>query len=481
MSGWEMSEIESGKFSPARASGFRTCWSRSAGFNNLRRVRNYRACPAAIAGMDANLPRGYLSITRPQNRDHAMSSVTPFDQLHIGPLTLRNRFIKSGANEAMCLDGRPTKALVKHHSDLAAGGVGMTTVAYMAVAKIGRTLPNQIWMRNDVLPDLRVLTDAVHHHGAAISAQITHGGSFVTGMHARGRLMSASGGFNPAGALKANFLQRAMNENDMQRVCDEFVAAAKIAREGGFDAVEIHMGHGYLLNQFISPLSNKREDQYGGSAENRMIFPARVLSAVKKAVGADIAVLAKINVADGVRSGATVDDAIITAKALENAGADMLVLSGGRNVESTWFMFGSNMNREEISRVLKAQGDWMTALVMKAAASTERKVTFREMYFREYSQQIRAAVNLPLAYLGGVKSLANAQQAVDDGFNGIVLARALIHDPALVNKFRSGEVKESGCTNCNGCVAYIYHPGGTRCVLNPPNDIELNQVIASAS
>lgn len=409
-----------------------------------------------------------------------MSAPSPFDPVTIGPITLRNRFIKSGANEAMCLDGRPTRALVKHHSDLAAGGVGMTTVAYMAVAKIGRTLPNQIWMRDEVLPDLRVLTEAVHRHGAAISAQITHGGSFVTGMHARGRLISASPGFNPAGALKGNFLQRAMNESDMQRVCDEFVAAAKIARAGGFDAVEIHMGHGYLLNQFISPLSNKRNDQYGGSAENRVRFPARVLAAVKQAVGNDIAVLAKINVADGVRGGATVDDAIVTARALEDAGADLLVLSGGRNVESTWFMFGSNMNREEISRVLKEQGDWMTALLMQAAASTERKVQFRELYFREYSQKIRASVQLPLAYLGGVKSLANAQQAMDDGFNAIVLARALIHDPALVNKFRSGEVTQSGCTNCNGCVAYIYHPGGTRCVLNPPNDLALNQVIASA-
>ncbi|MDP4651165.1 MAG: NADH:flavin oxidoreductase, partial [Haliea sp.] len=292
---------------------------------------------------------------------------SPFDPVSIGPITLRNRFIKSGANEAMCIDGKPTKALVKHHRNLAAGGVGMTTVAYMAVAKVGRTLPNQIWMRPEVIPDLKVLTQAVHDEGAAISAQITHGGSFVTGMKVRGRTISSSSGFNPAGMMKGNIFQRAMNEDDMARVEAEFVSAAQLAREGGFDAVELHMGHGYLLNQFISPLSNRRTDEYGGGAENRVRFPARVLAAVKRAVGEEMAVLAKINVADGVRRGATAEDGMVTARALEAAGADMLVLSGGRNVESTWFMFGSNMNRETIARVLKSQGEWVTALMMKAA------------------------------------------------------------------------------------------------------------------
>lgn len=408
------------------------------------------------------------------------AAVSPFDPVTLGPLTLRNRFIKSGANEAMCLDGKPTRALVKHHRDLAAGGVGMTTVAYMAVAREGRTLPNQIWMREEALPDLRVLTDAVHAEGAAISAQITHGGSFVTGMKVKGRTLSSSSGFNPAGALKGNLFSRAMNEEDMQRVTGEFVRAAKLCREAGFDAVELHMGHGYLLNQFISPLSNKRKDEYGGSAENRVRFPARVLAAVKAAVGSDLAVLAKISVADGVRRGTQVEDSIVTARALEAAGADMLVLSGGRNVESTWYMFGSNMNREEISKVLKEQGEWVTALMMKGAAASEPKVTFRELYFLENSRRIREAVSMPLAYLGGTKSLANAEQAVAEGFECVVLARALIHDPALVNKFRSGELTESGCDNCNGCVAYIYHPAGTWCVKTPPNDPALNRIPAAA-
>lgn len=409
------------------------------------------------------------------------TSHSVFDPLHIGPLQLRNRFVKSGANEAMSLEGRPTKALVKHHTDLALGGVGMTTVAYIAVASEGRTLPNQIWLHEACLPDLKALTGSVHRAGAAISAQITHGGSFVTGMRVRGRTISSSSGLNPAGMLKGNFFTRAMNEEDMTRVIGQFVDAAKMAREAGFDAVELHMGHGYLLNQFISPLSNRRKDEYGGSAENRVRFPARVLAAVKEAVGGDMAVLAKINVADGVSKGATAEDGIVTAKALEAAGADMLVLSGGRNVESTWFMFGSRMNRPAIEKVLKEQGDWLTATMMRAAAAGEPEIQFKEMYFREYSKKIRDAVTVPLAYLGGVKSLQNAQDAMSDGFDAVVLARALIREPDLVNKLRDGRSAESTCDNCNACVAHIYHPDGTRCVYNPPNASELNRIFAAAA
>ncbi len=402
---------------------------------------------------------------------------SPFDSITIGPLTLRNRFIKSGANEAMSRDGVPTKAMLKHHGDLARGGIGMTTVAYGAVSEVGRTLANQIVMSESSLKDLTALTQEIHQHGAAASIQITHGGSFVTGLKVKGATISSSSGINKAGLLSGNFWQRAMKESDMQAVIDAFVNAAHIARRANFDAVEIHMGHGYLLNQFISPLSNKRRDQYGGNAENRARFPARVLAAVKQAVGKDLAVLAKINVADGVRGGATAADGAITAQILEQAGADMLVLSGGRNMESTWFMFGSPINQKAIAEVL---ANPISRLLMKAAAlSTPKDLTFKEMYFHQYSMQIRQAVTLPLAYLGGVKSLANAEKAIADGFECVVMARALLHDTALVNKFKSGEITQSGCDNCNACVAYIYHQAGTWCIKTPVNDPSINEIPAS--
>ncbi|MBP7915923.1 MAG: NADH:flavin oxidoreductase, partial [Giesbergeria sp.] len=233
----------------------------------------------------------------------SLASLDPFAPFQLGPITLRNRFIRAGANEGMCVAGAPSKALLKHHRDMAAGGVGLTTVAYGAVSEVGRTLENQIWLRPSILPDLKALAQAVHDEGGRISFQITHGGSFVTSCKVQGATMSASSGLNKAGLLRGNYWQRAMNEADMERVASEFVTAAQLCREAGFDAVEIHMGHGYLLNQFISPLSNKRKDAWGASAENRARFPAEVLRRVKQAVGRDMAVLAKINVADGVPGG----------------------------------------------------------------------------------------------------------------------------------------------------------------------------------
>jgi 2,4-dienoyl-CoA reductase-like NADH-dependent reductase (Old Yellow Enzyme family) len=295
----------------------------------------------------------------------------------------------------------------------------------------------------------------------------------------KGPTMSSSGGINKAGLLNGNFFQRAMTEADMEMVTEQFVAGAELAREAGFNAVEIHMGHGYLLNQFISPLSNKRREQYGGNAENRVRFPARVLARVKAAVGKELAVIAKINVADGVKGGATVADGIVTARALEAAGADLLVLSGGRNMESVWFTFGSPMNKAALDDILKDKP--LSRFLMRLASlSTPKDLKFKELYLREYSCQIRAAVTMPLAYLGGVKSLDNARSALADGFDCVVMARALIHDTGLVNKFRSGEVTRSGCTSCNACVFTIYSPAGTRCIENPPNDPALNQVLASA-
>lgn len=401
---------------------------------------------------------------------------SPFDPVKIGPITLRNRFIKSGANEGMCMNGAPTKALVQHHRDLALGGIGMTTAAYFAVSARGRTLANQTWLRPDILPELRALTGAVQQAGAAVSAQITHGGSF-TQVPGHTITPSASSGINKAGLMQGNLFQRAMTEADMEQVAKEFVAGALLCREAGFNAVEIHMGHGYLLNQFISPLSNKRKDRYGGSAEHRVRFPATVLARVKEAVGNDLAVIAKMNVADGVPGGATVEDGVVTARALEVAGADLLVLSGGRNMESTWFMFGSPMNQAEFGKVLKAN-PLSRMLIKLASLNTPKGLAFREMYFLEHSRRIRAAVKMPLAYLGGVKSLANAEAALREGFECVAMARALIHDTGLVNKFRAGRVQRSGCTSCNGCIPYIYHPAGTRCIENPSNDLDLNRTPA---
>lgn len=400
-----------------------------------------------------------------------------FDPIQLGPLKLRNRFIKSGANEGMAKGGVPSKMLVEHHRAVAAGGVAMCTVAYCAVTPDGRTFEDQVTLDPPSVKHLKVLTDAVHKEGAAACAQITHGGAFTFVPKLSTKYpRSSSGGFNAAGVISGRLFKTAMTGADLERTAEEFAAGARLAREAGFDAVEIHMGHGYLLSQFLSPAYNKRKDQYGGAAAHRARYPAMVLRRVLDAVGGAMAVTCKICVTEGFKGGATAEDAAQVAQVLEREGANLLVLSGGMNVESPWAIFGSPMPR--------AATDTVQNPVIRTATRIlrlwEPKVTFHENYFMEHSRKVRAAVKMPLAYLGGVKSIAGIEQAMGEGFDCVVMARALIHDPQLVNKFRSGEAKVSGCTACNECVVMMYTPGGTCCVLHGPNSAELNSTPAAA-
>ena len=394
-----------------------------------------------------------------------------FEPLTIGPLTLRNRIIKSATNEGMAPQGIPSRQLVKLHEALAQGGVGMTTLAYCSVSPDGRTLPGQIVLDASTVPHLRALTDAVHRHGAAASAQITHGGCF-TFLRERStpRPLSSSGGFNKVGLMSGMWRKQAMTEADMTQVTRQFVQGAELARAAGFDAVELHMGHGYLLSQFISPLYNRRRDSYGGSLENRLRFPLRVLRAVLEAVGNDLAVICKYSITDGVRGGNTAQDGAAIARLLEAAGAHLLVLSAGMNVESITTLFGSSFPKE--NRV-KA-GNPLIGMAMALQRLKEPEVVFRELYLLEHARKVRAAVKLPLAYLGGVSSLEGIERAMAEGFDAVAMGRGLICQPDFVNRLSQGLSRHSGCTACNRCVAMMYTPGGTSCVLGPAGDPVLN-------
>ena len=411
--------------------------------------------------------------------EQAPPTVSPFSPLKLGPLTLRNRFIKSATNEGRARGGTPTKALVQFHESMAAGGNAMTTVAYCAVSPDGRTFVDQVTLNRAAVPHLRVLTEAVHRHGGAASAQITHGGcfTFIEELES-GRPLSSSGGFNKVGIFSGQMLRRGMTETDMDRIAGEFVLAAQLAREAGFDAVEIHMGHGYLLSQFISPLYNRRRDQYGGSTENRARYPAQVLRRVLDAVGRDLAVVCKLSVTDGVRRGNTAADGAIVARALEAEGAHLLVLSAGMNVESITTMFGSSFPKENRARPPNA----IVAAAMFLQRLTEpQNIEFHEMYLLEHSRRVRAAVKMPLAYLGGIKSLASVQQVLGEGFDAVALGRALICEPDLPRRFASATATRSECISCNRCVAMMYTPGGTSCVLHAPGDTALNTQPAAST
>ncbi|MBS0577929.1 MAG: NADH:flavin oxidoreductase [Proteobacteria bacterium] len=401
-----------------------------------------------------------------------------FTPLRIGPLTLRNRFIKSATNEGSAKGGTASKRLVQFHEAIAAGGVGMTTVAYCAVAPDGRTFVDQITLDRAQVPHLRVLTEAVHRHNAAASAQITHGGCFTfVPPQDTPRPLSASGGFNKVGIMSGQWRRQAMTSADMERIAGEFVRGAQLAREAGFDAVEIHMGHGYLLSQFLSPLYNRRRDAYGGDVRGRARYPVQVLERVLEAVGKDMAVVCKISVTEGTRGGNSAEDGAEIARLLEAAGAHLLVLSAGLNIESITTMFGSSFPKENRTQV----GNPIVALAMLIQQFTEPKnVQFHELYQLENSRKARAATRMPLAYLGGVKSLANVGQLMAEGFDAITLGRVLIHQADFVDALASGRIQTSGCTSCNRCVAMMYTPGGTSCVLGTPGDAVLNATPAAS-
>ncbi len=411
-------------------------------------------------------------------------SVSPdvaFTPLTIGPLKLRNRFIKAATNEGMAKNGVVSKGLALFHQRIAEGGAAMTTVAYCATSADGRTFIDQVTLNRESVNDLKALTDGVHRQGAAASAQITHAGSFTfldkTHLQAS-RPMSSSGGFNKVGVLSGRWLKRAMTSDEIAAMTNEFVAAARLARECGFDAVELHMGHGYLLSQFVSPLYNKRHDQYGGTIAKRLRFPIETLQRVLDAVGKDTAVIAKYSMTDGVPSGNRIQDGIEVAKALEKAGAHMAVLSNGMNIESITAMFGSSFpaeNRSANPNPIIRMGMWLQSL------NEPKHVEFRENYLRELAVQVRAAVSMPLGYLGGIKTMEGVGTAMDDGFDAVVMGRALLNDATIINQWTSGSRAPSQCCSCNRCVSTMYLPSGTHCTHRQPLDARLNKIAAGAS
>lgn len=387
----------------------------------------------------------------------------PFDPYRLAGLPLRNRVIKAATFEGMTPGGRVTPALVDHHRAVAAGGAAMTTVAYCAVGPDGRTFRDQLHMRPDVVPGLRALTDAVHREGAAASLQLGHCGSFCNNHDLRRRRpFGPSRALNLLGALSGRPLADAMTPDDIEDVTRQFVAAATLARAAGFDAVEVHLGHGYLLSQFLSPATNRRTDAYGGSAAARARFPLAVVERVRAALPPGFPVLVKLNLRDGFAGGFEVADCIELARWLAARGADALVLSGGFVSRDAFYLFRGE-------RPLRAMIAAERSLPQKAALAlfgplVIRAHPYEPMYFLPLAREVRRAVDLPLALLGGLTALEHLITARREGFELAAMARALVHDPNLVARFQAGEATVSGCVPCNQCVAEMDRPGGVRCV-----------------
>ncbi len=374
----------------------------------------------------------------------------------LGDLELRNRVIKTATFEGMCPGGEVTEPLIEHHRAMAAGGVGMTTVAYCSVSPDGRTYGHQMVMRSEIVPGLRRLTDAVHAEGAAVALQLGHCGYFASKKVIGVRPLAPSKVFNLYGLS----FGRPMTPDDMGRVADDFARSSDLAREAGFDAVELHYGHGYLLSQFLSPFTNRRTDEYGGSLDNRLRFPLEVLERVRQSVGPDYPVVVKMNLSDGFGRGLQPAEAVVVAQRLEAGGATALVLSGGFVSKTPLYMMRGNVPTWDMVRV---QESWFrkVGLALFGRIFVQR-YPFEELFFLRESLAVREAVDLPLVLIGGILSRAGLDRAMASGFDFVALGRALIYDDQFLHKLQRGDIERSACDQCNRCIAEM-DAGGVRC------------------
>jgi 2,4-dienoyl-CoA reductase-like NADH-dependent reductase (Old Yellow Enzyme family) len=389
-----------------------------------------------------------------------VSVVDPFTPAALGPKTVRNRFIKAATFEGMAVDGLVTDHLIDFHTAVAAGGVGMTTLAYLAVSRDGRGAPGEIVVRPEAVPGLTRLAEAVHAQGAAAAAQIGHAGPVAAATRRPG--LSPSRTFTPM----AMRFTTAVDDDDITRITADFARSAALLRDAGFDAVEVHLGHNYLLSAFLSPALNRRTDRWGGSIANRAAFPRQVLAAVRAAVGEDIAVTAKLNMADGYPGGLWLDDSIEAARLISSDGVlDAIELTGGSSLRNPMYLFRGEAPIHELAAAFPQP---MRAAIKLAGKRFMPSYPFEEAYFLPYARQFREALDLPLILLGGINRLETVRGALDEGFDFVAMARALLREPDLVARWEKGDTLESLCIHCNKCMPTIY--GGTHCVLVAPED-----------
>lgn len=373
-----------------------------------------------------------------------------FTPVTLGPLTLRNRSIRSAAFESMCPGNVPSPQLLAYHCSVAAGGVGMTTVAYAAVTRSGLSFDRQLWMRPEIVPGLRELTDAVHAEGAAASIQLGHCGNMSHKSICGCLPVGASSGFN----LYSPTFVRGLRADELPEMAKAYGRSVCLAREAGFDAVEIHAGHGYLISQFLSPSTNHRKDEFGGTLANRMRFMEMVMEEVMKAAGNDMAVLVKMNMRDGFRGGMELDESLQVARKLQELGAHALVLSGGFVSKAPMYVMRGEMPIRTMTYYMTCW--WLKYGVRLVGKYMIPSVPFREAYFLEDALKFREALDIPLVYVGGLVSRQKIEEVLSLGFEAVQMGRALLNEPDFVNRMRREENARCNCRHSNYCIARMY-------------------------
>lgn len=389
-----------------------------------------------------------------------------FTESTIGPLTLRNRTVRSAAFEGMCQGNNVTQDLIDYHTAVSRGGIGMTTVAYAAVSQSGLSFSHQLWLRREIIPDLITLTNSIHKEGALASIQIGHCGNMAN-KAVSGDVIAPTGGINWYGPT----FPRTMNRKDIQQVINDFVEAVKIVAEGSFDAIEVHAGHGYLISQFLSPYTNKRKDEYGGSFENRTRFLREVLTAIKDNLPPHMAFIVKMNSYDGFEDGISKEEGIKTAQIIEECGADAIVVSGGFVSKAPMYVLRGAMPIKAMAHFIG--NPFKKFFVGLLGNQLVKPVKFSEGYLMDDALLIQKAIKIPVILVGGLNSMETIDKALNEGFEFVSFARALIRNTNYVNDLRDEVISKSNCTICNYCIAKMYS-GRADCFFN---DRELPPVL----
>ena len=368
----------------------------------------------------------------------------------IGPLTIRNRTIRSAAFENMATNNNPSQMLMDYHKSVAAGGVGMTTLAYASVTQSGLSFEDQLWLRPEIVGELRKTTDAIHKEGAAASIQIGHCGNMSHRAITKCTPVSASTGFN----LYSPTFHRKLSEKEMMEMAKAFGNGVNLAREAGFDCVEVHAGHGYLISQFLSPYTNRRRDEYGGPLKNRMKFMQMCMNEVMEAAKGDMAIVAKTNMSDGFKGGNGIEEGLEIAKELKNLGVHGLVLSGGFVSKAPMYVMRGAMPIKTMTHYMKIW--WLKYGVSIFGNMMVPTVPFKEAYFLEDALKFREALpDLPLIYVGGLVSRQKIDDVLNKGFEFVQMGRALLNNPSFVNDMKQG-TERCNCKHSNYCIGRMY-------------------------
>ena len=391
-----------------------------------------------------------------------------FSPATLGKMPLKNRILKAATYEGKTPDGIPGELLLNFHKEVVEGGTAMTTIGYCTTEADGRINDQMMWLHEAIRPQLTHLTSELKKAApdTKVSGQITHCGNFSKNrkLQRLKRPLGPSRQFNMLGAPSGMPFAGAMTVQDIDHLVQTYHDAALFMKETGFDAAEIHFSHGYGLSQFISPKTNHRTDEYGGSLANRMRLPLQVLAAVRKAVGEDFPILGKMGMTDGVKGGLNFEEAIEVAAMLDAGGIDALICSAGTSSYNPMLYFRGDSLAKGL---IEAEKNPITRLGLKLLGDKMfRNYPYHELYFLEDAKRIRDRVNCQMIYIGGCTDLDSLESVIKEGFDFVQLGRPLIKDPAFVNHAMADRNYKNGCTHCNRCAGLIEAPGGVYCPLN---------------